>query len=131
MNDTEKTVNALQALTAENKNRSKTARLRDLLPQIEASQAAGVTHKKILETLNQQGLDLKPKAYSVILWRLRAQLAQEKPTVPAPGPVMSMPVTAIRKIESDTKQKSTIPEKKPGDPESFAWDSENNKPPDW
>jgi hypothetical protein len=129
MDDTKKAVDALQALAAGNEHRTKVARLRDLLPQIEAAQAAGVTHEKILETLNQQGLDLKMKAYSVMLWRLRKRQGKEKPALPVP--IVAMPVIAIKNNESGIKPPSPIAQKKPSDPDKFDWDSEKNETPEW
>jgi len=71
MSDTKQARAALQALAEASDKRTKMGRFRELLPQIEATHRAGVPHQQILETLKQQGLDLTPKAYSVMLYRAR------------------------------------------------------------
>lgn len=63
---------ALRALANDgSKVTKKMARLRKLMPEIEALQASGVTHEVILEALNNSGFDLKMGAYSTMLWRIR------------------------------------------------------------
>lgn len=105
MSDTKQAMAALQALAEASDKRTKMGRFRELLPQIEATHRAGVPHQQILETLKQQGLDLTPKVYSVMLYRARQD--KEKggtqyqaapiaaPAAPAPGqpaPVSPGPV---------------------------------------
>ncbi|WP_407549672.1 hypothetical protein [Xanthomonas euvesicatoria] len=51
--------------------RPKRARLRQLLPEIEAAQAAGATNAEIVETLNAQGIDLTLSAFQTALSRIR------------------------------------------------------------
>lgn len=108
MSDTKQAMAALQALAEASDKRTKMGRFRELLPQIEATHRAGVPHQQILETLKLQGLDLTPKAYSVMLYRARqdkekggAQYQQAAPiaapAAPAPGqpaPVSPVPVKA-------------------------------------
>lgn len=83
---------ALQELAEKTNKRSKMGRLRELLPDIEAAQLAGVSNEQIVETLNKQGLDITPKAFSVMLTRARKQVkekglvvtpASAKPALPA------------------------------------------------
>lgn len=57
---------ALQALALASAARTKAARLRELLPEIEAAQAAGVKHEHIVQTLNAHGFALSMKSYSVM-----------------------------------------------------------------
>lgn len=73
MDDIDQVATALKALAKDGTRiRSKTARLRLLMPEIEALQKVGVSHEQILDVLNSHGgFDLKMGAYSTILWRIR------------------------------------------------------------
>lgn len=63
---------ALRELAArKDAKRPKRARLRQLLPEIEAAQAAGVSNAEIVETLNAQGIDLTLSAFQTALSRIR------------------------------------------------------------
>lgn len=98
MDDIQDAAAALRALANDSaKVTKKTARLRQLLPEIEALQAAGVTHEAILETLNKSGFDLKMSAYSSMLWRIR-----HGKTKPAPAkPAKAAPATPIAQAVTD------------------------------
>lgn len=69
---------ALRALAKDDANRSKIARLRELFVEIEATQKAGVTNTRIVETLNAQGFDLKLKTFETMMHRLRNESTKEK-----------------------------------------------------
>ncbi|CAE6697298.1 hypothetical protein [Paraburkholderia domus] len=58
---------ALSALKA----RTKTGRLRELLPLIDIKIAAGVRHEDILEILEQNGLSMSFETYKTTLYRIR------------------------------------------------------------
>lgn len=91
MDDTKKVTSALLALVEQGQTaRTKMGRFAELLPAINAAHASGVPHEKIVETLNQQGWNLKLTSYTTMLHRLRsgkvkkyAALAQDVPAVPA------------------------------------------------
>lgn len=87
MEDIQDAANALRALANDStKVTKKTARLRQLLPEIEALQAAGVSHEHILEALNKSGFDLKMSAYSSMLWRIRHGKSKAAPKIAPVGP---------------------------------------------
>ncbi|MEM8515364.1 hypothetical protein RCH14_004725 [Massilia sp. MP_M2] len=78
----------------EPEQRSKSGRLRTLLPAIEASIAAGLSLEVILAELNSQGLDMQIGSFKSTLYRIR----QKKPTsIPLPAP--ALPVTLTPKTE--------------------------------
>ena len=79
MDDTKEVAAALHSLVeSDAKARTKIGRLRQLLPEIDALQEAGVSHAKILEVLNTRGFELTMSAYSVMLWRIRNPKAKQK-----------------------------------------------------
>lgn len=51
----------------------KAAKIRRLLPQIEAALAGGVAHSAVLSQLNSAGFNLTPAYYKLILKRLRKE----------------------------------------------------------
>ncbi|OMG71399.1 hypothetical protein [Burkholderia ubonensis] len=63
----------LRALATEVTPRKKTARVRQLLDQIEAAQEAGHTLTEILDELNKDGLDMTLDSFKAILHRVRKQ----------------------------------------------------------
>ncbi|WP_157656026.1 hypothetical protein [Burkholderia ubonensis] len=63
----------LRALTKSPDQRSQTARLRDVLPDVEAAIAAGVRHEHILNTLHNGGFTFTMSGFKQALRRLRAR----------------------------------------------------------
>jgi hypothetical protein len=61
----------LQRLTTNSSKRSKAARLRDVLPDIEAAKAAGVKQSEIVKVLAASGLELSEKSLGVMLSRIK------------------------------------------------------------
>ena len=61
----------LHRLTTDSSKRSKAARLRDVLPSIEAAKAAGVKQSEIVKVLAASGLELSEKSLGVMLSRIR------------------------------------------------------------
>jgi hypothetical protein len=61
----------LQRLTTDSSKRSKAARLKDVLPNIEAAKAAGVKQSEIVKVLAASGLELSEKSLGVMLSRIR------------------------------------------------------------
>lgn len=67
--------------------RSKAARLRALLPFVEAALTAGATHAEVLAKLTAHGLEMTPAVFSTTLRRLRrAQKATPAVTNGPPQP---------------------------------------------
>jgi hypothetical protein len=73
--DKEKVSAALQDLAAEYANipRSETARLREVLDDVEAALTAGASHTAVLETLHAHGFTLTPTSFESTLARLRRE----------------------------------------------------------
>ncbi|WP_193373736.1 hypothetical protein [Burkholderia sp. KJ006] len=63
----------LRALARNPDQRSQTARLRDVLPDVEAAIAAGVRHEHILNTLHNGGFTFTMSGFKQALRRLRAR----------------------------------------------------------
>lgn len=68
----------LRALAASPAKRSETARLRDVLPDVEAAIAAGVSRASILETLHEAGFTMKMTSFESALHRLRKKQKGKK-----------------------------------------------------
>ncbi len=71
---------ALRALAADNKGRSETARLRDVIEDVEAALNAGVKRRAILEALNQQGFKMTLKGFESAMYRIRKQRSRATPS---------------------------------------------------
>ena len=134
---------ALQALARSSAARTKAARLRELLPEIEAAQAAGVKHVHILEALNAHGFALSMKSYSVMLHRLRYQRTRPPAASTAPAAV---PPAAPPSLASVPQRPGSGPAptathgQSPGaqalagqigQPQRFDWEALKNVPPEW
>lgn len=136
MNDTPTAAQALLALSRSSTARTQVARLRELLPDIEAAQAAGVKHQHILESLNAHGFALSMKAYSVMLYRLRQARAKNPETgvaAAAPPSVARTPAAAAaaKKTAQSPSPAASPTDPKPGEPKRFDWDTLKNTPPQW
>lgn len=64
------------------KKRTKSGRIRELLPEIEAARERGATHTEILTMLNELGLDLKFRAYMTLVSRAREREKRKAPLPP-------------------------------------------------
>ncbi|BDB30452.1 hypothetical protein Tamer19_42230 [Cupriavidus sp. TA19] len=64
---------ALRALATDSNGRSETARLRDVLEEVEAALSAGVKRQAILDALNAQGFRMSLKGFESALYRIRRQ----------------------------------------------------------
>lgn len=71
----------LRALAIGDKSRSETARLRDIVDEVEAALAAGVSRAAVLEALNAQGFTMTLKSFESALYRIRKKRTQ--PAKPA------------------------------------------------
>lgn len=63
----------LRALATDDLKRSKAARLRDVLDDVEMALAAGAKRADVLATLNEHGLDMSLTTFETTLKRLRAK----------------------------------------------------------
>jgi hypothetical protein len=73
--DTEKVSAALQELADEHRGnpRSDTARLREVLDDVEEALSAGASHSAVLDTLHNQGFTLTLSSFQSTLARLRKE----------------------------------------------------------
>ena len=71
----------LRALVKDDLTRSKAARLRDVVEDVEATLAAGVSRIHVLQVLKECGLDMSPATFDSALTRIRSK--RGKPTAPA------------------------------------------------
>lgn len=84
---------ALRALTetkeSENQQRafkrSKAAQVREVYPDIEAAQQAGISLAEIADTLSKQGLDINRKTLETVLYRIRHPSPKKRKGAAAPG----------------------------------------------
>ena len=80
----------LRELAKGDKSRSETARLRDVIDEVEAALAAGVRRSAVLEALHGQGFTMTLKSFESALYRIRKQRGQGTagaPAAPAPAPL--------------------------------------------
>ncbi len=64
---------ALRELAQGSENRSKIGRLRSVYAEVLEAQNAGVSNRKIVETLNSEGFNLTLKTFETMLYRIRHQ----------------------------------------------------------
>lgn len=72
----------LRALAISDKARSETARLRDVVGEVEAALSAGVSRAAVLAALHGQGFTMTPKSFESALYRLRKQREKSNPRPP-------------------------------------------------
>lgn len=114
---------ALEAL-AHSATPSKAARIRALLPQIEAAQTAGASNAQIVEKLNRTGLTITLRTFETTLSRVR----RERLTPPAENePANRQTATAEDSRKKDGA--SAPPQRRkrsgldmPESPPKFQWD---------
>ncbi|MEM5386685.1 hypothetical protein VSR68_24240 [Paraburkholderia phymatum] len=85
--DREKAAASLRSLALNSPNRSKAARLRAVLPDVEAALSAGVPSAEIITALAENGLAFTPRTFHGTLYRLRKNA--RPPTPHAPRPAMN------------------------------------------
>jgi hypothetical protein len=64
---------SMKALASSDEKRSKAARLRDVLADVEMALEAGAKYADVLSSLNAHGLDMSMTTFATTLKRLRAQ----------------------------------------------------------
>lgn len=80
----------LRELAKGDKSRSETARLRDVIDEVEAALDAGVSRSAVLEALHGQGFTMTLKSFESALYRIRKQRVKGTtgtPTAPVPAPL--------------------------------------------
>lgn len=82
----------LRSLATGEKNRSESARLRDVFDSVEAAIAAGVSRTAILEALHGEGFTMTLKTFDNALYRIRkrnqkATKTEQKIARPPPKPI--------------------------------------------
>lgn len=100
----------LRALASDDKKRSKAARLRDVIEDVEGALAAGVPQATVVETLASHGLEMTLKSFKTTLGRIRqkrakASITAAKSASPAGQP--SKPNTAAPVVEVEPEAKSS------------------------
>ena len=76
---------ALRALAKGEQNRSQIARLRDLIDEVEAALASGVSRAAVLHTLHDHGFTFTLSSFESALYRIRKQ-ARKAPPAPKQSP---------------------------------------------
>lgn len=84
--ETHNVAEALRSLAKGDKARSETARLRDVIDEVEKALAAGVSRTAILDTLKAQGFTMSLKGFDTALYRIRKSRKNDpRPRAPAPS----------------------------------------------
>ncbi|AKM33199.3 hypothetical protein AB870_23485 (plasmid) [Pandoraea faecigallinarum] len=99
------------------KHSTKAARLRQLMPSIEAKLAEGVRAAEIVETLRKGGLELTIATFRNYLYQYRARhqnKSTERPEVPGGSQTAGVP--ASRRPEACVSQESAPPATEGGPP---------------
>lgn len=81
--DKPKLLEVLAALPEGGVKRTKTGRVRELLPEIEAAQAAGYANEDIAKALAKQGLDVTKKTLETMLYRIRKERSEGSSLAPS------------------------------------------------
>lgn len=63
----------LRALATDDRSRSETARLRDVIDEVEAALSAGVKRQTVLDALNSRGFNMTLRSFESALYRIRKQ----------------------------------------------------------
>ena len=108
----------LQALATGDKSRSETARLRDVIGEVEAALAAGVSRAAILEALHGQGFTMTLKGFESALYRIRKARAKQPQPAPAMAPAATSAASGSATVDCAIQNQSTPggpQEKKVGD----------------
>lgn len=100
----------LRALASDDKKRSKAARLRDVIDDVEAALAAGVPRASVVEELMNHGLEMTLATFETTLKRIRQK--RGKPSITAaksasPPGQPPKPTTALPVDETEPEAKRT------------------------
>lgn len=99
----------LRALASDDKKRSKAARLRDVIDDVEAALAAGVPRAAVVEELAKHGLEMTLVTFETTLKRIRQK--RGKPSITAaksanPPGQPSQPREALPVVETEPEAES-------------------------
>lgn len=93
---TKKTISErLRALASDDKKRTKAARLRDVIDDVEAALAAGVSRAAVVEELKASGLELTMQTFETMLRRIRAKRGKGAHVHQPSVPTAAVPAIAI------------------------------------
>ena len=91
-------IEQLEALASDDAERSKAARLRDIIDAVEASLAAGVTRASVVKKLSENGLEMTLGTFNTELHRIRkkrgkpsARLSKSEPNKAKASTVQESP----------------------------------------
>ncbi|MFJ3318734.1 hypothetical protein ACIPLR_25620 [Herbaspirillum huttiense] len=105
--ETHNVAEALRSLAKGDKARSETARLRDVIDEVEKALAAGVSRIAILDTLKAQGFTMSLKGFDTALYRIRRSRkndsihqTSEPSLTPPPTPARNTEVAPVE-VNSD------------------------------
>ena len=97
----------LRALAADDQNRSKAARVREVIDEIETALAAGVSRQKVLEALVADGLVMTMRTFETILKRIRRTKGGKKMRATATPPRVKEKPTGVEPPEQETEASVT------------------------
>lgn len=109
----------LRALASDDKKRSKAARLRDVIDDVEAALAAGVPRSSVVDELAAQGLEMSLATFETTLKRIRLkrgkpQITPVSSVIPSQGKP-AKPSEAPPVVEPETESDSVIGSHNPAD----------------
>lgn len=87
----------LEALAVGKEQRSQTARLREIYPQIEKSLKSGVNRQAVLDVLNSEGFTLSMSTFEKTLYRIRKGLSTTKAPLQETKTGHDLPKNSIEK----------------------------------
>jgi hypothetical protein len=96
----------LRALASDDLRRSKAARLRDVIDDVEVALAAGVSRADVLAELQAHGLNMSLATFETTLKRLRAKrvlATAKRAPLPAPSAVPSLPAHPLQTTPAPTE----------------------------
>jgi hypothetical protein len=108
--DRNSVADVLRGLAEGDKARSKTARLRDVIDEVETALAAGVSRAAILEALHSQGFTMTLKSFESALYRIRRQRNKEGGKAPQRTPEKPVERQKEAAAEPAPKPAETAPE---------------------
>lgn len=109
----------LRALASDDKKRSKAARLRDVIDDVEAALSAGVPRSSVVDELAAQGLQMSLATFETTLKRIRQkrgkpQITSVSPVIPSKGQP-AKPREAPPIVEPEIESDSVIGSHNPAD----------------
>lgn len=104
----------LRALASDDKKRSKAARLRDVIDDVETALAAGVPRALVVEELTKHGLEMKLATFETTLQRIRKKRGKPSITAaksaslsgPPPKSTPTLPTLPVDEDEDEIEAKS-------------------------